>query len=36
VLGFVLAVFAFIAVLWWIRRHEAALQREADRAFPET
>jgi membrane protein DedA with SNARE-associated domain len=36
VVGFVLAVIAFICGMWWIRRHETALQVEADRAFPET
>jgi membrane protein DedA with SNARE-associated domain len=36
VLGAALAVAAFIGAISWMRRHEAALQAEADRAFPET
>ena len=34
-LGLLLAAIGFICGTWWIRRHEAALQVEADRAFPE-
>jgi len=36
VVGLVLAVVAGAGGYWWVRRHEAALQAEAERMFPDS